>query len=364
MEQRRQDQVERNARQKQDRILRNMAKRNKKPFHKRYRKELITAGVVFAVVYALCLVVGLSSRKLDTIKVNDVVSIELHNNAMITKMENGENTFYTLQENEFFEGMTMADAQNLFNNELTDQRNNPICNTTNIDKVVPPDSHNFYTSDPGCRYEETQAKASTSYIEVPLSVYRNRRCKFKAGDDFAPSLDYYLNCYNRPNKGRDGGVLLRILDQANKKGHMSATCWEELRLEDPNACPSQEDLDRCIFHKQSGYCILQSTDTIKKELYSSGPVVSLMRPTDDLLRYSSGVLDADTSKPGLEGYQIVKLVGWDKDEAGNEWWLVDPMWGKNFGEDGLVKVRMNGEGLLLDQVAITLYPQMKGGLNF
>lgn len=361
MEQRKAEAADRLAKQKQDRILRNMAKRNKKSFFKRYKKELMGAGVVFVAVYAACVLVGLTQRDLNKLTVNDSQLIKQHNESVKGQEDN---TFYTLKENEFFDGMTLAQAQTLFQMELTDQRNNPICNTVNIDKVNPPDSYNFYTAEPGCAFEETQTKAATSYIEVPLSVYRNRRCKFKAGDDFAPSLDYYLNCYNKPNRGRDGGVMLRILDQGNKKGHMSSTCWEELRLDDPNACPTQEDLDRCFFYKQSGYCILQTTSTIKKEITTSGPVVSLMRPTDALLRYGSGVLDADINQPGLDGYQAVKLVGWDQDEVGNEWWLVDPMWGKNYGENGLVKVRIGGEGLLLDQVAITLYPQMKGGVNF
>ena len=57
---------------------------------------------------------------------------------------------------------------------------------------------------------------------------------------------------------------------------------------------------------------------------------------------------------------MVKVVGWgtEKNEMDEEadYWLIDPMWGNEFGDNGLVKVERNSEELFLDKWGVTFYP--------
>lgn len=42
---------------------------------------------------------------------------------------------YTLKGSEYFEGLTLKDAQKMFNNMFTSESTQPICNTKKIDNV-------------------------------------------------------------------------------------------------------------------------------------------------------------------------------------------------------------------------------------
>ncbi len=82
----------------------------------------------------------------------------------------------------------------------------------------------------------------------------------------------------------------------------------------------------------------------------------MIQPLRNLLSYDSGLLDIHEYEPKLDGFQTVKVVGWDRDEEDNMWWLVDPMWGSSFGEKGLVRVKIGSEDSFLDKFAMAVYP--------
>ena len=335
---------ERNAQMK-DRIRKSVKRRNQKPFYKRYEDEigyvivgLIVAGVVYMNFSG-------DRRRLSEIMVLDESHIQMHN-------ESGRD--YTLKENDFFEGLTLEDAQKMFHNKFTDKQNTPKCEESE-EEVRIPESYNFYQSYPDCSYRETQRKASTGYVEAPLSVFRSRYCYNKLGEDFEPSADYPLNCNLEMNKGDRGGYLMRTLDFMDENGVVDAQCWERLNVNE-NDCPSEEELNDCVKRKQGSYCMLEGLDVIKRDIVANGPVISMLQPLRNLLSYESGVLDVNEYEPKLDGFQTVKLVGWDMDEEGTHWWLVDPMWGESFGEEGLVRIKIESEDSFLDKFAIAIHP--------
>lgn len=75
-----------------------------------------------------------------------------------------------------------------------------------------------------------------------------------------------------------------------------------------------------------------------------------MQPYREALIYDSGVFSS-LGREALKGLAIHKVVGWgtEKNEEGDnrDYWLVDPMWGKQFGQEGLMKIeRGNGNHYL------------------
>ena len=327
------------------RIKKSVNKRNQKPFYKRYEDEIGYAIVGLIVVGVLYMNFTGDRRSLGDIMVHDESHIQAHNEA-------GRD--YTLKENDFFEGLTLEDAQKMFFNKFTDKKDTPTCEDKG-DVGNIPQSYNFYETFPKCRFEEVQRKASTGYVEAPLSVYRERYCKMENEDDFVPSADHALNCNLEMNKREKGGYLVRTLDFLNDNGLVSQSCWNQLGLEE-EACASEEELAKCTRYSQDSYCMVENLNDIKTEIWKNGPVISMIQPLRNLLSYESGLLDINEYEPKLDGFQTVKVVGWDLDEEDNHWWLVDPMWGNSFGEKGLVRVKIDSEDSFLDKFAMAVYP--------
>ena len=77
------------------------------------------------------------------------------------------------------------------------------------------------------------------------------------------------------------------------------------------------------------------------------------------MTYHKGIFDFNTT-PFVNGYQAVRLVGWGSEERDGEvtnYWLVENMWGKDWGENGVAKVEMGHKDSMLDKFAVTLNPE-------
>ena len=81
-----------------------------------------------------------------------------------------------------------------------------------------------------------------------------------------------------------------------------------------------------------------------------------MIPYRDLLIYKSGVYEQEEMKSKLDGIIFVKIVGWETNEDGSQSWLIDPMFGREWGIDGVGKVLMGTEESLYDKIGLAVYP--------
>ena len=113
-----------------------------------------------------------------------------------------------------------------------------------------------------------------------------------------------------------------------------------------------------IIYKVMDYCLAQDDKGIKKEILKNGPVVAQMTIFTDFLTYSSGVYHRTEDAFKFNGQHIVKIIGWDRQGEGNEYWLVENSWGTDWGEDGYVKVLASDKSTGLDYFAIgvSTYP--------
>ena len=60
----------------------------------------------------------------------------------------------------------------------------------------------------------------------------------------------------------------------------------------------------------------------------------------------------------FNGQHIVKIVGWEKQTDGQEWWIVENTWGSDWGEDGYVRILASDKSTQLDFYAlgVAVYP--------
>lgn len=321
-------------------------KRAQKSFWKRYEDHFgyaLIAGVVLFIMYANF---SGDRRSPAKIQVNEDVYIQA---------QNEDNLLYTLKRNDFFEGTNMKTAQKLFNNLLTTENTQPICDAKPLVNVKIPKNYNFYKTNPKCRFPTTQRQCSSSYVEAHLSLVRNRQCLLKKTDQVL-SADYLLNCDTELNKGCKSGFLLNSLEFVKDNGYVSQKCWEGLGLKQ-GQCPTSQQLEGCERTEISSYCVMRGRKNIKREIVKNGPVLALIQPFRDFLVMNKGVFTFAGDKTSLRGFQVVKIVGFgtETNEEKTNYWLVENLWGEGWGDNGLAKVEMGHEDSYLDKFAITMY---------
>lgn len=322
----------------------------------------------YIVLGLLFLFVLLSNFSGDRRKLADII---VNEDSFITKHNEGDAS-YKLGANPFFQGRTLADLKEIFNNRITIKKNMARCNSKALEQIQLRDSYNFYEEHPKCRTDEKLSYCSSAYAEVPISVFRNKMCMkssaSETAEEFKPSLDFFFRCNKNQSKGCFGGYLVQTLGFM-KKGIVSEQCWNEqvgaqverdikvLRekkseKKEDEECPL-EKLKTCDKKFVTHHCALEGEEEIKKEIQSNGPVMAFVFPYRDFFVYRSGDYEIE-EKSKLEGMIIVKIVGWETLKDGNGVWLVDPLWGREFGVNGLARVRIGQEESFLDKFAYAL----------
>ena len=322
-----------------------LTRRQAKGFWETYKDYFAYGALAAVVLFILASNFSGDRRRLSEIPVNEEDFILAHNDA---------NPPFKLGANEFFEGLTLAGVKDLSNNRFSTKKTITRCNAKAVEDVAVPESYNFYEDKPECRTDEVASnKCSSSYAEVPISIFRNRSCKAGA-DSFRPSLGYLYACDTKFNTGCKGGYLANTLDFATKHGFVSEGCWSEIKG-DNNECPSAEKIKTCTKEYVENYCVYETVDEIKKEIYKNGPTGSFVLPYRDLLVYKNGLYE-QADKMKIDGMFFVKVVGWEVSEDGGQYWIIDPMWGRTWGDDGLGRVLIGTENSLLDQVGVSITP--------
>ena len=90
----------------------------------------------------------------------------------------------------------------------------------------------------------------------------------------------------------------------------------------------------------------------------NGPVIAQMTIHTDFLTYKEGVYHRSEDAFRFNGYQIVKIIGWDKQADGHEFWLVENTWGEDWGEGGYVRMLSTDKSSQLDffAIGVAVYP--------
>jgi len=335
-----------------------LEKRNEKSFWKLYQDYFAYGALGLVVLFILVSSFTGDRRKLSEIPVNEEEFITAQNDM---------NKGYTLGATPFWESATLQTVKEMGNNKFSTRKSINRCNSKLLDDIEVPNDYNFYTEFPQCRTDEVLTKGSTSYSQVPVSLFRTRTCRAGGDVTFLPSLSFLHACDTKHNTRGKGGYIANTLDFMSKHGVVNEECWNELNPPQENqskdektkkedVCPDAESLKKCTKDYVEKYCVFETIDEIKKEIKKNGPVGSFMLPYRDLLIYKSGVYEQEEMKMKIDGIIFVKLVGWETNEDGSQSWLVDPMFGREWGIDGIGKVLMGTEESLFDKIGLSVYP--------
>lgn len=90
-------------------------------------------------------------------------------------------------------------------------------------------------------------------------------------------------------------------------------------------------------YKAGSFYFLSSISSIKEDIINNGPVETGFYVYDDFMAYKSGVYRKSKGAV-LKGGHAVKIVGWGKEESGDEYWIVANSWGPEWGEEGFFRI--------------------------
>ena len=351
--QREEDSLKELQKVKREKARKAYTKNKQKSFWKLYGDYFGYAGI--ALFFAALIYMNYSGdrRKLKDIPINEDTHIQSHNEY---------SDKYELQSNTYFEGLSLEDARKMVNSKLTNKTRMPRCDTSVLKGVLIHDQFNFYEEHNRCRVHRELGKNSGSYVEMPTNLMVLKMCLYgliQSPQDFELSTDHIYSCDKKENNRERGGYVMSTLNYGKKEGYISKQCWEKVMgdrtEEEQKECPSDKELEDCKRYKVQGFCALEGIDEIKREIIKNGPVLSVIKPYRNFFIYNKGTFDFGKQRK-LDGFLLVNIVGWGLDNEGDEYWVVENQWGKDWGLDGFAHVYMGHEDSLLDKFAITIYP--------
>lgn len=106
------------------------------------------------------------------------------------------------------------------------------------------------------------------------------------------------------------------------------------------------------------YCLATDEKNIKKEILKNGPVLAQMTIFTDFLTYKEGLYHRTDDSFKFNGQHVVKIVGWDRQGEGADYWIVENSWGEDWGENGYFKVLASDKSTQVDfyAIGVAIYP--------
>jgi cathepsin B len=243
---------------------------------------------------------------------------------------------------------------------LSDTQNVNPCKSREDEESIIPEKYDWREVYPDCVQPVVdQGNCSSSYIIGALSVVEDRICQ-ASKKPLKLSAQELIDC-DKSNYQCDGGYVTRVYNWGKRKGFIPETCLpyngtvgecEDDHLES-NECRANNIVYRVI-----DYCLASDDRGIKKEILKNGPVAAQMVIYTDFLTYKDGIYHRTDDSFKFNGQHVVKIVGWDRQGDGNEYWIVQNSWGADWGEDGYVRVLASDKSTGLDfyAIGVAVYP--------
>lgn len=275
--------------------------------------------------------------------------IQVNEEAFIQKV-NADGRPYQVGHTSFFEGWTLFDVKQILKNGFTKKKSVPRCpplsNELQMDKYL------FSEKYPNCvRPVENQGNCSSGFAFAVTGMYNDRFCASTEGaQTFTASPQHALACDKVGSKGCLGGFLVGTLDLGRVAGFVNTECLP-YNISAADTCDAKS-LKSCKRSFVTDYCVAEGVNEIKNQISSGGPVAALVQVTREFLVYKGGVYDESMSDYKIDGLQPVKIVGWDEDANGQEYWVIENSWGSDWGENGYAKIKMNVLDAMIDKFAV------------
>lgn len=78
----------------------------------------------------------------------------------------------------------------------------------------------------------------------------------------------------------------------------------------------------------------------------------------DFLAYKEGQYHRTEDSFKFNGQHIVKIVGWEKNTDSQEHWIIQNVWGEDWGENGYAQILTQDKSTMLDYygIGVAIYP--------
>eukprot|EP01017_Pseudomicrothorax_dubius_P000534 TRINITY_DN0_c205_g1_i5.p1 TRINITY_DN0_c205_g1~~TRINITY_DN0_c205_g1_i5.p1 ORF type:complete len:189 (-),score=53.17 TRINITY_DN0_c205_g1_i5:48-614(-) len=152
------------------------------------------------------------------------------------------------------------------------------------------------------------------------------------------------------NYGCDGGYLDEAWDYLARKGIVTESCWPySSQSGNVESCrKSCKSSDQWVKYKAKNVRAFDSTDDIKLDILTNGPVETGFEVYQDFLSYKGGIYRYTSG--GFLGGHAVKVVGWGN-ENGVKFWIAANSWKDSWGENGFFRIEEGQCGFDDDMIA-------------
>lgn len=150
----------------------------------------------------------------------------------------------------------------------------------------------------------------------------------------------------------------QAFEMGKKEGLVDEKCLP-YSPEEKSECPHSK-IQECKRERVLDYCVTNGDEGIKREIYKNGPIVSIIPIFKDFLVYKKGIYQVIEGTPRFQGGHIVKVIGWDRDESNNEYWIVENSWGETWGINGFAHIGMGQKQLLIEEFSLAVTPFIEG----
>jgi len=326
----------------------------KKAYEKKNQKSFLSEWGYYILI-ALGVAVFLGAWNYEPRKTAaQIAEIPVIDDSLIS-IHNEENSNYQLGTNKIFDGVNVLDARKLFNNYFNQKTVIPKCSASkNTDSL--PASYNWKTEYPNCdKSPINQGLCSSGWAIAVTSAFSDRFCQLSGDTAFRASVQQLLTCEKRTSSACERGYIVGALDYGRTKGFVNKECMEYKPFDIQVDC-NYTEINKCAQkEKILDYCNVEGGENIKREIFVNGPVVSLFPAYRDWLVYKDGVYSPAANVKRVDGYQALKVVGWNT-EGKTHYWIVENSFGEDWGISGMGKIAMNVSDSSLDKTAVSVTP--------
>ena len=230
----------------------------------------------------------------------------------------------------------------------------------NIDEinVKLPQRYNFLEEFPECDFGPLTQECGCCYAYSALKMLSHRYCR-ATHKKLLLSAQFMVTC-DLSNAKCDGGNERSSLYFLEKYGAPSDECFPFVGYTDysPELCSKCLDNSRMKLYKIKPWTTIHysSVDSIKKAIFLNGPLTTCVGADYKFRRYKGGIYQ---SKPGIiDGCNhSLELIGWGY-ENNQEFWYLLNQYGKNWGENGTIRILMHHDEALVESFVYGSQPDL------
>jgi len=214
--------------------------------------------------------------------------------------------------------------------------------------VTIPSEYDFLKEYPACDFGPLSQECGCCYAYGPIKAMSHRFCRI-TGRQILLSSQFVVSC-DLADNACVGGCERTVLYFMEQHGISDVQChpWRGQREYRRDFCTRCADgapvrLYRAVYGSTAHYVGIEN---IKKAILTEGPLTASIAVDSRFSSYGSGVYTSTLRPPIEAGNHAVEIVGWGV-EKGREYWILLNQYGRRWGKDGRMKIKMGtNEGLV------------------